>query len=451
MNQPSDVTRKLMPQNIEAEESLISAILLDNSVMDEILEILAEGDFYYKAHKKIYAAALALHAENEPIDLVTLADRMQQQGNLQSAGGASYLAAVLDRAPVAMNASRYARIISERAVLRRLIEKAGKTMQVCFAGASPVNEILDGVEQDFFDDLQNRRNVHCVKVETLLGECFDELDNRKRGALSGATTGFGRLDRLTAGLQPADLIILAARPSMGKTALALNIARNTAFEGGVPVLVFSFEMSKKQLVFRMISSEACVDAYRMRDGFMSKEDWVRISEAGCRLAEMPIFIDDDPRSNILDIRSKARRIKMKEGLGLVVVDYLQLIQPLKGKDRQGRPREQEISEISRALKGLAKELQVPVMALSQLNRMVEQRDDKRPKLSDLRESGAIEQDADLVMFIYRDNVYNEATSEMGATELIIAKHRNGRTGTVPLVFRRNFTRFENAAEWPEGA
>ena len=443
---PQDPTlHKLPPQSIEAEESILSAILLDNSTLLDVLEILTPEHFYRTAHQKIFAAIGELFAKAEPVDLVTLANILRDRNQLEEIGGVAQLARVVDTVPSAMNVQHYARIVRDKASLRRLIAKANEITQHCYNDGGDLDEVLDFAEASVFEISEDKHQAAFHPISKIIESNIDALEVRqgKQALVTGVPTGFTRLDHMTSGLQGSDMVILAARPSMGKTAFALNIARNAAIEGNVPVAVFSLEMSKEQLTERMLCAEARVDSNRLRGGFLNPEDWNRITEAAGVLSEAPIFIDDSPDISATSIRTKSRRIKMDKGLGLVIIDYLQL---MKGRISTER-RDLEISEISRALKLLAKELNVPVVALSQLNRKLEERADKRPQLSDLRESGALEQDADVVAFIYRDEVYNkdENNPNRGTAEIIIAKQRNGPTGIIPLTFLGQYTRFENPA------
>jgi len=435
----------LPPQNIEAEESLLSAILVDNTALLEVVEILAPEDFYRTAHQKIFAAISDLFNHGEPIDLVTLANRLKEKGQLESVGGAAYLARLVDAVPMAVNAQHYARIVHDKAVLRRLIEKANAITKRCFQEQGGADEIIDFAEASIFEVTEKKARQAFYPLSKLIDGSIDFLEEKQKNKslVTGVATGFTHLDNLTSGFQNADLIILAGRPSMGKTALALNIARNAAVDAGVPVAIFSLEMSKEQLSLRLLCSEARIDSSRLRSGFFSMEDWDRLTDAAGVLSAAPIFIDDSPSLSAMEVRAKARRLKMDKNIGLIVIDYLQLMQGRTSAER----RELEISEISRSLKALAKEINLPVIALSQLNRMLEQRNDKRPRLSDLRESGALEQDADVVAFIYRDEVYNkeETNPHKGTAEVILAKQRNGPTGDVLLTFLSVYTRFENMA------
>lgn len=439
--------QKLPPQSIEAEESILSAILLDNSTLLDVLEILTPEDFYRTAHQKIFAAISELFAKAEPVDLVTLANILRDKNQLEELGGAASLARLVDTVPSAINVTHYARIVRDKASLRKLIAKASEITQQCFQDAGDLDRVLDFAEGAVFEISENKHQAAFHPISKIIESNIDALEERQgqRALVTGVPTGFTKLDHMTSGLQGSDMVILAARPSMGKTALALNIARNAAIDGNIPVAVFSLEMSKESLSERMLCAEARVDSNRLRGGFLNPDDWHRITEAASVLSEAPIFIDDSADISATSIRTKSRRLKMDKdhGLGLIIIDYLQL---MRGRSNSER-RDLEISEISRSLKLLAKELNVPVLALSQLNRKLEERSDKRPQLSDLRESGALEQDADVVAFIYRDEVYNrdENNPNRGTAEIIVAKQRNGPTGIVPLTFLGAYTRFENPA------
>ncbi len=437
---------KVPPQHLEAEEEILSAILTDNEILLDILEILSPDDFYKTVHAKIFTAITDLFSKNEPIDLVTLANILKEKNQLEEIGGATYLGNLVNTVPPSVNAGHWARIIHDKASLRRLIEKANLIVQRCFEDRGNVDEVLDFAEQSVFEISENKITKSFFPINSLIESNIDKLEELQgnQALITGVPTGFAGLDNLTSGLQNSDLIILAARPSMGKTTFALNIARNVAVDENVPVAVFSLEMSKEQLSMRMLCSEARVDSFRLRGGFLSNDDWKSLTDAAGTLSAAPIFIDDSPDISAMGIRAKARRLKMDKGLGLIVIDYLQLMKSHLSVER----RDLEISEISRSLKALAKELSIPVLALSQLNRKLEERNDKRPKLSDLRESGALEQDADVVAFIYRDEVYNrdENNPKKGTAEIIVTKHRNGPTGDVDLTFINAYTRFENIAK-----
>jgi len=446
-SEPRDPSlHRLPPQNIEAEESLLSAVLIDNLTLLHVVEILSAEDFYREAHGRIFQAMLELFHRNEPTDLVTLTNILRERGELESVGGATYLAHLVDAVPMAINAPHYAKIIHDKATLRRLISKAAEVAQRCYEDRGEVGEVLDFAQRGIFEVSEERIRRSFYHLGSLLEENLMALERRSenKALVTGIPTGFHALDSLTSGFQNSDLIILAARPSMGKTAFALNIARNAAVTARLPVAVFSLEMSKEQILNRMLCTEARVDAHRMRGGFLTGDDFKRINTAASLLSEIPIYIDDSPAMTVLEIRAKSRRMKMEKELGMIVVDYLQL---MKGRESAER-RELEISEISRSLKALAKELQIPVVALSQLNRKVEERSDKRPQLSDLRESGALEQDADVIGFIYRDEVYNKDPNNpnRGKAEIHVAKQRNGPVGTVHLTFLSAYTRFENPAQ-----
>ena len=436
---------KIPPQSIEAEESLLSGILIDNNTLIDVIDIISPEDFYRSAHQKIFSGIVELFSKNEPVDLVTLTNALKERGHLEEIGGATYLATLVDTVPLAVNAKHYAKIVHDKASLRSLIEKANKIAKECFEDRGNVDEIIDFAESSIFEISKDKHKQSFFLISEIIDSNIETLEERQgnKTLVTGVPTGFTRLDNLTSGLQKSELIILAARPSMGKTALALNIARNAAVDANVPVAIFSLEMSKEQLSMRMLCSEARIDSSRLRGGFFSMEDWRKLTDAAGVLSDASIFIDDSPDISAMGIRAKARRLKMEKDIGLVIIDYLQL---MKGRMSAER-RDLEISEISRSLKALAKELDVPVMALSQLNRMLEQRNDKQPRLSDLRESGALEQDADVVAFIYRDEIYNsdENNPKKGTANILIRKNRNGPTGEATLTFLDSYTRFENLA------
>jgi replicative DNA helicase len=431
------------PQSLEAEESILSAILVDNDTLPEILEILSPKDFYRSSHQKIFTAITELFSRNEPIDLVTLTNILREQGWLEEIGGATYLANLVDTVPLAVNAQHYAKIVHDKACLRQLIEKSNAIAKRCFEDRGDVENVIDYAESSIFEISGNKIKPAFYPIGRIIEVNIDALEERQgnKALVTGVATGYTKLDELTAGLQKSDLIILAGRPGMGKTAFALNIAKNSAVDTNIPVAIFSLEMSKEQLSFRMLSSEARIDSSRLRRGFITQDDWIKITDAAGFLSQAPIFIDDSPNITVLEIRAKSRRLKMEKNIGLIIIDYLQLMKSRISAER----RDLEISEISRSLKALAKELDIPVLALSQLNRKLEERSDKRPQLADLRESGALEQDADVVAFIYRDELYNkdENSPNKGKAEVILAKQRNGPTGTAILTFLDTYTRFEN--------
>ena len=436
----------LPPQNIDAEASLLSAVLVDDSAMNELVEIITPLDFYRSAHQKIFSAMIQLAEKNEPIDLVTLANIMKDIGDLDKIGGAVFLSKLIDEVPLAANVRHYAKIIHEKATLRRLIEKGYAIIKRCLDEQQKVDEIVDFAQGCIFEISESKIRPSFFEVKELLPAGFERLEEREKnkGRPAGVPTGFKQLDKLTSGLQNADLIILAARPSMGKTAFALNIARNVAVECNLPVAFFSLEMAKEQIVMRLLCAESKVNSDRISDGFISQQDWKNLHKAGRTLYRAPIYIDDSADNTSLTIRAKARRLKMDSGLGLVIIDYLQLMKVARSRER----RDLDISEISRSLKSLAKELGVPVVALSQLNRQLEKRDDKRPRLSDLRESGSLEQDADVVALIHREEVFMKKEEKLayeGKAEIIVAKQRNGPTGSVPVAFLKSHSCFANLA------
>ena len=452
INKIDDLTlRKLPPNNIEAEESIISAILLDNSTLLDVVEILSPDDFYNTAHQKIYNAITSLFAKNEPADLITVVNELKKKKQLEDIGGATYLAKIVNTAPLPSNAEHYAKIINDNASVRSLIIKSNSIVQRCYEESYDVKDIIDFAENAIFEIADSKISSSFSPIGELIDKNIDTLE-KQQGSVSGITgipTGFKNLNKLTSGLQNSDLIIIAARPSMGKTAFALNLARNIAVNEKIPVALFSLEMSKEQLSMRLLTSEARVDSAKLKGGTITKEDWANVTNAAGILDSSPLFIDDTFNISTMEIRAKARRLKMETDLGLIIIDYLQLMKTSSNKER----RDLEIAEISRSLKGLAKELNIPIVALSQLNRMLEQRADKRPMLSDLRESGALEQDADIVAFIYRDEVYNkeESNPNKGKAEVILAKNRNGATGTAFMSFIGRYTRFEELAQgnYPE--
>ena len=441
MESRPDELLKIPPHQMEAEQSLLGGIILENAGIPAAVEILKGDEFYRDAHRVIFKTVLELFERNEPVDLVTVADHLQGKNRLEAIGGATYLVSLTEAVASAANVSAYARIVSEKALLRRLIQISNEIISWCYGGGKSVEEILDAAGASVFAVTESRVSNSYSPIRDIVKKSIETIDRLQeyRDSVSGVPSHYRDLDKLTAGFQPSDLIILAARPSMGKTAFALNLARNAALESGVPVGFFSLEMSKEALAMRLLCSEAKVNSQKIRTGFLSPQEAVQMLNAAGHFAEAPIFIDDTQSISPLELRAKARRMKADHGLGMLVVDYLQLMTARQGRDRS---REQEISEISRTLKAIAKELGVPVIALSQLNRKSEERNEKRPQLSDLRESGAIEQDADLIIFIYRDEVYNPATTEPGVAEIIIGKQRNGPLGKVKLAYQNEYTRFE---------
>lgn len=444
-------TSKIFPHNLDAERAVLGGVMIENDMLGRLLEHINAEDFYREAHRKIFAQMVALYQESHPVDLVTLSESLSAKGQLEEVGGMGYLASLPDAVPVTTNLVTYAQLIREKAVMRRLLEVSSEISERVLAGEGEFAELLDFAEKSIFEVTETKASKAFAPVSEILEVTFahiEKLYNRKE-SITGVPTGLIGLDRMLAGLQPSDLIIIAARPSMGKTAFALNLCQHAAIRGRVTVGLFSLEMSKEQLVLRMLTSEAKVDASRVRTGNLDDEDWQRLIRGAEIMYDAPIFIDDTPGVNINELRAKVRRLKQEHNLGLLVVDYLQL---MSGSSKSAS-REQEISEISRGLKGVAKELHIPVIALSQLNRSLESRTDKRPMMSDLRESGAIEQDADIIMFIYRDWVYKRKESAEAEedeelkrkAEIIIGKQRNGPTGTVDLVFLGEYSSFVNPA------
>jgi len=435
------LAQRLPPQNLEAETSVLGGILLENEALNQVLEVLQEGDFYREAHRRIFSAIVHLYEHSEPVDLITLSEVLKTRSELEDVGGVEYLNSLVNSVPTAANISYYAKIIKEKAILRKLINRATEIVSQSYSNSGDVDDLVDQAERTIFEISEDRVRPSFYPIKDLIKSSFKTIERlyEKRQLITGVPTGFQKLDELTSGLQPSELIIIAGRPSMGKTAFALNIAQHASIQASVPAAIFSLEMSKEQLAIRMLCSEARVDAHRLRGGFLSESDWPKLTRAAGSLSEAPIFIDDTPGLSALEMRAKSRRLKIEHNLGLVIVDYLQL---MRGRS-SSETREQEISDISRSLKALAKELSVPVIALSQLNRRVEDRGDKRPQLSDLRESGAIEQDADVILFLYREEVYSKAEENKGKAEVIIGKQRNGPTDKVDLAFLDRYTRFEN--------
>ncbi len=431
-----DQLERIPPQNTEAEDSVIGSMLIEKEAVLTALEILTPEDFYKEQNRIIFRRMAEMAEVPEAVDVVTLSDKLRSTGELEKIGGMAELARLANFVPTAANVEYYARIVAEKAIARRLIAAATEIAAAAYRGTEEVDELLDWSEELIFQVARRRSRESYVPLKDVLVETLEKLEYMAShgGDTVGIASGLGDLDRLTSGFQPSDLIILAARPSVGKTSLGLNVARNVALKAGLPVLVFSLEMSKEQVAQRLLCSEAALSSQKLRNGFLNEEEWRRLSSALGRLGEAKIFIDDTPSISVMEVRTKCRRLQAEHGLGMVIVDYLQLMRPSKKAEN----RQQEISEISRSLKGLARELNVPVIALSQLSRAVEQRQKQIPQLSDLRESGAIEQDADIVMFLYSDPEDPENT-----IQLIVAKQRNGPTGTIRLFFSREICRFED--------
>ena len=432
---------KTLPNNLEAERTVLGAVLVDNAAFNSAAEILTRDDFYRESHRRVFDAMAALAERSQPIDLVTLKDELTKGGALEAAGGAAYLGSLLDGVPRITNVEHWSRIIKERAVLRNLIHASNRIVQSCFEGEDEAAVLLDRAEKAIFDIAERRIRQGFVGIREIVKESFRTIDqlSQSKEMVTGLPTGFVDIDEMTSGLQKGELVIVAARPAMGKTSFCLNVAQHASMRAGETVGIFSLEMSKEQLVLRMLCSDSRVDAHKLRTGRLQEKDWARLAKAYADLSASKVFIDDSSTLSPLEMRAKCRRLRAEHGLGLVIVDYLQLVTSTGRVEN----RQQEISAISRSLKGLAKELSVPVVALSQLSRAPEARTDRRPQLSDLRESGALEQDADIVMFIYREEEYKPSDENRGIAEIIIGKQRNGPTGTRKLAFIKEFTRFEN--------
>lgn len=440
---------KLPPQNLEAEQSVLGSLLIDPECIVNVIELLSPEDFYKEAHGEIYKAILELNEHREPIDLVTLTNQLEKTTQLEAVGGRVYLAEIVNSTPTSANVEHYAKIVAEKALLRKLINAASTIAEMGYKEEQGVSDILDKAESIVFKISQSQQHREFTSIKEILADSFERIDeiHRNKGMVSGIATGYKDLDNLLGGLQRSDMVVLAARPSMGKTSLALNIAQNVAIRSNIPVGIFSLEMSKEQLVDRLVCGEAKVDMSKLRTGFLSDDDFMRIGEAMGVLGEAPLYIDDTPGINSLEMRTKARKLQAAVGIGLLIIDYLQLMSS-RYLNPSSENRVQEVSEISRSIKGLARELNIPVLAVSQLSRAVEQRTRKVPMLSDLRESGSIEQDADIVAFIYREEYYNPdcAEDEKHLAQIIVAKHRNGPTGQVNFYFKKEQTRFESLAK-----
>jgi replicative DNA helicase len=437
---------RLLPQNLDAEQAILGSLLIDRVAIARIATFLRPDDFYLPIHSDIYAAMLELYRENAPSDVITLSDFLDKSGQLDRVGGDAFLSQLASAVPTSINVEHYGRIVERLAILRRVVDAGSQIAGLGYDQSNSGEAAIEKAENILFRVSQGRLGRDFQSIRSILNEYYSKLDyiHDHRGHVTGVTTGFVDIDKITGGLQASDLIVLAARPSMGKTSLALNIAQAAASRSKLPVGVFSLEMSAEQLVQRLLSMQAQIDSQHLRTGYITDDEWGRLGEAIGQLSEVPIFIEDSAIISISEMRSKARRLHMEQGLGLIVIDYLQLMQ---GSSTDNRV--QEISEISRALKGLAREIHVPVLALSQLSRAPDQRPNHVPMLSDLRESGSIEQDADVVLFIYRDVVYNKETEQPRVADIIVAKHRNGPTGEVHLFFKETQTRFLDLAVYEE--
>lgn len=439
---------KIPPHDIEAEQAVIGSMLTDKDAIMSAVETIKPEDFYREDNKIIYEAILNLFNRAEPVDIITLKTELQSMKQLEVVGGLEYIAQLPDKVPTTANVEQYIKIVEEKSALRALIKTANDLISLGYDQTQDVEDILDTAERKIFDVIQNRNQKGYSSIKDILVDSFTQLEQlyNQKQHITGVPTGFADLDFITAGLHKSDLVIVAARPAMGKSAFALNIATNAAVRNNTPVAIFSLEMSKEQMTNRILCSEAMVDSNKVRTGKVEDDDWQKLAEASGNLSQAQIFIDDTPGISVMEIRAKCRKMKLEKNIGMVVIDYIQLVQ---GSNRKGGSREQEISEISRSLKILAKEINVPVIALSQLSRSVEQRPDHRPMLSDLRESGAIEQDADIVMFLYRDDYYNPDTEKKNIAEVILAKHRAGSTGTVELLWLGSYTKFANLDKYRE--
>jgi replicative DNA helicase len=439
---------RTLPHNHEAERTVLGAVLVDNQAFNSAAELLTKEDFYRDAHRRIFDAMAALAERSQPIDLVTLKDELVRESALEAVGGASYLAALVDGVPRITNVEHWSRIIKEKAVLRNLIHAGNRIVQSCLEGEDEAAALLDQAEQSIFSIAEKRIRAGFQSMREIVKESFRTIDqlSQSKDVVTGLATGFVDIDEMTSGLQKGDLVIVAARPAMGKTSFCLNVAQHVALRVGETVGLFSLEMSKEQLALRLLCADARIDAHRLRTGKLNEKDWARLAKSYNDLSQSRLFIDDSATISPLEMRAKCRRLKAEHGLALIIVDYLQLVTSA-GRSEN---RQQELSAISRSMKGLAKELACPVIALSQLSRAPEARTDRRPQLSDLRESGAIEQDADIVMFIYREEEYKPTDENRGIAEIIIGKQRNGPTGSRKLAFIKEFTRFENL-EWRGGA
>jgi replicative DNA helicase len=434
-----------LPQSIDIEQSLLGAMILDIEAVTTASELLKKSDFYKESHKILYQTIIDMYKNNETIDTLLLKSKLETLGILDEIGGLSYISKLTDAGILTTNAERYSKVIEEKSILRRLIRSSSEIITKGY-NSEDADKLLETAEKNIFDISQKKNRRGFLPINEILEITYDQIEalSEAEGSITGLTTGFAKIDEKTSGLQKSDLVLIAARPSMGKTSLAINICQNTALNGAT-VAIFSLEMAKEQLVQRMLATEALIKIGDIRDGNLTEDDWISLSKASANLAKASIFIDDTPGINLMEIRAKTRRLKMEHGIDLIMIDYLQLMSSTEGNES----RQQEISAISRGLKALAREMECPVMALSQLSRAPEQRADHRPILSDLRDSGAIEQDADIVMFLYRDEYYNNETETKGIGELIIAKQRNGETGTIELAWLGQYTKFADISREQE--
>lgn len=438
--------QRIPPNSVEAEQSVLGAMLLDKEAISTATEVIGGEDFYREAHKEIFEAIVDIYNRSEPVDLITLTEKLKTRKTLDAVGGITFLTNLMDAVPTTHNVKYYAKIIEEKALLRRLIRTSNDIISKSYSASEEIGDIIDDAEKGIFNISLNRSTQGFTHVKNILNVNFDKIEELylNKGRITGVSTGFADLDEKLSGLQKSDLVLVAARPSMGKSSFMMNIVQHAAVRDKVTTAIFSLEMSKEQLTQRLLCAEALIDAHRLRIGDINEDEWVKLARSMGPLSESPIYIDDTPAISITEMRAKCRRLKLEHNLGLIVIDYLQLMQ---GKSGGSDSRQQEISEISRSLKALAREINVPVVALSQLSRAPEMRADHRPILSDLRESGAIEQDADVVMFLYRDEYYHPDSEKKNIGEVIIAKQRNGPTGTVELVWLGQFTKFVNKEKY----
>ena len=439
--------KKIMPHSMEAEQAVIGSMLMDRDAMESALEILQPDEFYGRQYGTLFQAIRELNTENKPVDLVTLQERLKENNVPEELAGMDFIREVLGSVPTSANVKYYAKIVKEKSLMRRLIRTTEEITAQCYQGTDNVEALMDSTEKKIFNLMQSRGGGDFTPIRQVVINALERIEaaSKQNGSITGVSTGFIDLDYQTSGMQPSDLILVAARPSMGKTAFVLNMAQHMAFRDNITTAIFSLEMSKEQLVNRLFSLESKVDAQVLRNGRLEDSDWERLIESAEIIGNSNLIIDDTPSISIAELRSKCRKYKMEMNLGVIIIDYLQLMSGSSG-GKSSTSRQQEISDISRSLKAVARELNVPVIALSQLSRAVEQRDDKRPMLSDLRESGAIEQDADVVMFIYRDDYYNKESEKKNIAEIIVAKQRNGPVGTVELAWRPQYTQFGNLSK-----
>ena len=440
----NEMIQRIPPNSLEAEQSVLGAMLLDKEAISTASEVLKGDDFYREVHKEIYEAIVDIYNDSDPVDLITITEKLKGRNTIDAVGGITYLTQLMNIVPTTHNIGQYVKIVEQKSLLRKLIRSSNEIISKCYDNPEDPIMVMDQAEKSIFDISLNRATQGFVPIKKILTSNFDRIEELylNKGKITGIPTGFSDLDQRLSGFQKSDLVLIAARPSMGKSALMMNVVQNASVRENIPVAIFSLEMSKEQLSQRLLCSEALIDAHRLRTGDITEDEWIKLARAMGALADKPIFIDDTPAISVTEIRAKCRRLKIEQGLGMIAIDYLQL---MSGKNNYDS-RQQEVSDISRSLKALARELEVPVVALSQLSRAPEMRADHRPILSDLRESGAIEQDADVVMFLYRDEYYNPDTEKKNIGEVIIAKQRNGPTGTVELVWLGQFTKFADKAK-----